>query len=109
MRYEAHQNKKKLKCDEEAPTDDRKNTGSRNRNNRNKKNNWYIKEGVAKQAAELEKKFEQKLASVSSVSSNHSSQHRDGAPFISSVQTRERLIYSINRTNGTNVGESAAL
>ena len=88
--------------------DDRKKTGKNNHINRNKNNNKYIKEIVAKQAKELETKFEQKLASVSSVCFNHSSQHRDGASFFCSVQSGERRICSINRTNTTNVGESAA-
>ena len=109
MRYEATQKKKKSKSDDKSHADDKKKTGKNNRSNRNKRSNKYIKEVVAKQAAELEAKFEQKFSSMSSVSSKYSSQHCDGASFISSVQTRERRIYAINRSNGTNVGKSAAL
>ena len=106
MRYEA----KKKKNQKAAGNDtNEKKTGKNNQSNRNKKNNKYIKEVVAKQTAELEAKLEQQIASVSSVSSNQSSRQNGGVSFISSVQTRERRICAINRTNGTNVGESAAL
>ena len=73
--------------------------GKNNRSNRNKRNNKYIKEVVAKQTAELEAKFEQKIASVSSLSSNQSSRQNGGVSFISSIQTRERKISSVQHTN----------
>ena len=103
-RYEAYLKKNKDKG--KATTNDVKKVGKNNRINRNKRNSKYIKEIIAKQTVELEAKFEQKIASVSSVSSNQNSR---GVSFISSVQTRERKISSVQRTNTTNVGESAAL
>ena len=105
MRYEA----KKKKNQKAAGNDTNEKVGKNNRSNRNKRNNKYIKEVVAKQTAELEAKFEQKISSASSVSSYQSSRQNNGVPFISSIQTGERKISSVQRTNTTNVGESAAL
>ena len=106
MRYEAKK-KKSLKA-EDNDTNEKK-VDKNNRSNRNKRNNKYIKEVVAKQTAKLEAKFEQKISSASSVSSYQSSRQNNGVPFISSIQTGERKISSVQRTNTTNVGESAAL
>ena len=78
-RYEAYQKKKKA---DGKDSDEKKGTGKNNNRNRNKRTNKYIKEVIAKQSAELEAKFEQKLATVSSVSSANSSH---GVSFISSV------------------------
>ena len=94
MRYE---DKKKKNQKAEGNDANKKKTGKNNRSNRNKKNNKYIKEVVKMQTAELEAKLEQKIDSISSVGSNQSSRQNGGVSFISSVQTRERKISSVQR------------
>jgi len=101
-RYQMNQKKKEEKK-KNPDADDAKNDTNKANRNRNKRDRKYINEVIAKQSAELVEKFEQKIASVTSGKPNSS------ASFISSIQTRERRISSIQRTDPTNVGESAAL
>ena len=59
---------------------------------------------VAKQTAELAEILEQKIAWITSTPNNSSR----NAAFIASFQTMERRVSSIQHTNPTKVGESAA-
>ena len=61
-RYEAKQKKIGKQKNDNVPNTDEKKVGKNNKSNRNKKNNKYIREVIAKQTAELEAKFEQKIA-----------------------------------------------